>query len=200
MHLDCGPAHDRRSIKIEIPYTNSRIGVFVSGGLDSALLFRLLQQANQNLNNVLIPVVVLKKGSNLAQIQNLLLHLGSEPPVIYSDDSTNNGLAIMQSILKTVYYTCQFRQVYLGVLEELPMFLDNWEPHNFVGNRWAVGPLSNLNKSHTVDLVNQLGLTDLYNITHSCSEQPTGRCNTCNRCRERQWAFDSLALTDTGVL
>lgn len=200
MQLDCGPAHDRRSIKIEIPYTDSTIGVFVSGGLDSALLFWLLQQANKNLNNKLIPIVVLKKGSDLAQINNLLLHLGAGTPVIHHRYETTNGLAIMRSVLNTIHDTCQFRQVYLGVLEELPTFLDNWEPHNFASNYWAIGPMCNLNKSHTVDLVNQLGLSELYHLTHSCAEQATGRCNVCNRCKERQWAFDSLALTDPGVL
>lgn len=200
MIYECGPESDRRTVDITIPYANSKIGVFVSGGLDSALLYYLLQKNNHELNNNLIPIVVIKKGSNLDQVKKLLNFLQANDPLVYYAYGSSNGLLLMQSVIKQIYQFRTFKQVYLGVIDELPEFLQGWEPHRFVNNNWAVGPMAHLNKSHTIDLVNQLGLTKLFELTHSCAEQSIGRCQVCNRCRERAWGFEQMSLIDYGTI
>lgn len=202
MIYECGPVNDRRTLDLSIPHTNSTIGIFISGGLDSALLYYLLQKNNleHRLNNVLVPIVVIKKGTDIHQVKRILAFLKANEPSVYHVSGPDDGSILMRSVIKQIYQSQFFTRVYLGVLEELPEFLDGWEPHGFKSNKWLTGPLSHLNKTHTVDLVYQLGLNELFTITHSCARQDTGRCNMCNRCRERSWAFGKLGLTDPGIL
>jgi hypothetical protein len=61
-------------------------------------------------------------------------------------------------------------------------------------------PFFNLYKTHIVDFMFQLGIEELMNLTHSCTEIPNGRCGKCWQCGERAWAFRTLVQNDTGIL
>ena len=90
--------------------------------------------------------------------------------------------------------------VYLGLIEQLPQHMVGWQPILYKERPQFKAPMSVLNKSHIIDLVIKLNQQSLFYITHSCSVQELGRCNTCNGCNERQWGFDQLGQTDPSMI
>lgn len=94
----------------------------------------------------------------------------------------------------------RYDRAYVGLIKELSEFLVNWQSTAYPDNAFFKAPFSNLTKIDVIKLIIDQHQEQLFHITHSCAVQSIGRCNTCNRCRERKWAFDSLALTDPGVL
>ena len=63
MNIICGPKNDQRTVTITLPQNKSRIGVFVSGGLDSAILYYLLLLENKLTGNIheITPLSVMRK-------------------------------------------------------------------------------------------------------------------------------------------
>lgn len=166
-------------------------GVFVSGGLDSALLYYLRSKQNPHT----VPLLVYKNADQQQYALNVINYIQSlhnikvDPVLLHS---TNVKIAIPEALAQG------FDCVYLGATKELDEFLVNWEPNNFKNYPQIQGPFSDLDKSQVIDLVIQNGMEHLFTITHTCAEQSVGRCDYCNRCRERAWGFSQLGLTDPG--
>jgi 7-cyano-7-deazaguanine synthase in queuosine biosynthesis len=59
-------------------------------------------------------------------------------------------------------------------------------------------PFNHTKKSHTIDIMFQLGVEEISNLSHSCTETMTGRCKQCYHCKERAWAFEAMDKVDTG--
>lgn len=178
-------------MKIDVP--TGRIGIFISGGLDSAVLYHLLLQENKEVIPLLVHKNPYQQQFALGVIEYLQdLHNIKAEPVLLK--SRNIKLAIQEAFLN------QFKVVYLGVIKELTQFLVDWSPNNFKETKWVRGPLIDLDKTDIVKLAIENNLQHLFYITHSCAVQETGRCLTCNRCRERAWAFNQLGLTNDGTL
>jgi 7-cyano-7-deazaguanine synthase in queuosine biosynthesis len=168
-------------------------GVFVSGGLDSAILYHLLIKETPDI----VPLLVYKNADQQQYAHTVInylqtLHNIKVEPVLLN--SVKNRLAILEAFAKG------FDRVYLGATKELEEFLVGWEPNNFKNSTWVRGPFSELDKSQIVELVIQNGMEHLFTITHTCAEQSRGRCGHCNRCRERAWGFSQLGLTDPGIM
>lgn len=178
-------------MKIDVPA--GKVGIFISGGLDSAVLYHLILKENKNV----VPLLILKNNEQYNRAWAVIRYLQtlhnthSEPILLRSKDIR---LAIREAIGQG------FSLMYLGVIRELDDFLIGWEPNNFSDSEWVVGPLKDLDKSQIVQLAIINKVEHLFSITHSCAEQPIGRCNQCNRCRERAWGFSQLGLTDPGVM
>ena len=168
-------------------------GIFISGGLDSALLYYLLLKENKKI----VPLLCVKNADQqnyaravIAYIQSLY-QINVEPVELRSTDIK---IAIKEAVF------LGFHPIYLGVTKELDEFLVGWEPNNFVNTKWVLGPFKDMDKSQVVELAIQNKAEHLFLITHSCAGQSQGRCTVCNRCRERAWAFSQLGLTDPGQL
>jgi 7-cyano-7-deazaguanine synthase in queuosine biosynthesis len=171
----------------------NQAGIFISGGLDSALLYYLLAKENKNI----VPLLLVKNPEQQKYANIVISHIQAlyqinvEPVEMRSTD-------IKAAIKEAVFLG--FHPVYLGVTKELDEFLVGWEPNNFVDTKWVLGPFKDLDKSQVVSLAVQNNAEHLFLITHSCASQSQGRCTICNRCRERAWAFSQLGLTDPGQL
>ena len=176
-----------------IQFPARRAGIFISGGLDSALLYYLLLKENPNI----VPLLCIKNAEQQQHALNVITHVQSlygikvEPLEMRSTE--------VRTALKEAVFL-GFHPVYVGVTKELEEFLVDWEPNNFRDTKWVVGPFKDLDKSQIVDLVIKHQAEHLFLITHSCASQTQGRCNVCNRCRERAWAFSQLGLTDPGTM
>ena len=59
-------------------------------------------------------------------------------------------------------------------------------------------PFLHLYKYHLIDLYYRFDVEELLIPTHSCTTLTAGRCNDCNWCWERAWAFEQLERTDPG--
>ena len=62
MIYECGPAHDRRSFNIQLPEWK-KLGVLISGGIDSALLYYLLLKEiqDQHTDHTVVPIYITRK-------------------------------------------------------------------------------------------------------------------------------------------
>jgi hypothetical protein len=204
----CGPTSDQRILKIDLPSKKYRIGVLISGGIDSALLYYLLLLENQKKNNLheIVPLTMMRKEgskyfSNLVVgYINTLFQIPYIDPIILG----NNTLPEEEQVKSAVEQATSsgFDLVYAGVIEQLPQHMIDWQPIKSKETKRFKTPLAGLNKSHIIELVGQLKLNYLFYITHSCSD-PTyqiGRCSKCNGCNERSWAFDQLGFVDLGQI
>ena len=178
-------------MKINVP--TGRVGIFISGGLDSALLYHLILKERKDV----VPLLVLKTNEQYNCARGVIsylqqLHSIHVEPVLLSNKDIK--IAIREAI------GLGFGTMFFGVIKEMEEFLVDWKPNNFVDNAWIRGPLKDLDKSQIVDLVIKNNVEHLFSITHSCATQGVGRCGVCNRCRERHWGFEQLGLTDPGNL
>ena len=84
MILSVGPLSDKRTTHISLPIEPCRIGVFVSGGLDSAILYYLLQLENKRMHSIheITPLIVQRKegSKNFARLVVSRLDVVIFPP------------------------------------------------------------------------------------------------------------------------
>jgi 7-cyano-7-deazaguanine synthase in queuosine biosynthesis len=60
-------------------------------------------------------------------------------------------------------------------------------------------PFIEMHKDEILKLVFDHRQEELLKLTHSCTEQKTGRCGRCFQCNERAWAFRQLDKLDAGI-
>jgi 7-cyano-7-deazaguanine synthase in queuosine biosynthesis len=204
MIIICGPNNDLRELKIELPVTKSKIAIFVSGGLDSALLYYLLCLENKAMNDLheIVPLTIHRKEGSKNFAKLVVAHVDAEMTRKYVDPLIvgNNQLPEPEQVKSGVQEARKlgFNRAYTGLIEQLPQHMVNWQPIPYSENEFFKAPLKNLNKSHIVDLCVKFNQESLFYITHSCSTWEMSRCNSCNGCNERQWGFEQLGLTDLG--
>lgn len=219
MILTCGPNNNIRTINFSLPIlpnfsstvvkklyfrTNNlkqgnRIGVLISGGIDSALLYYLMLKENLDTGNkfIITPYSMMRKeGSKYFAIKvteyvNSLFNISTEKLNIVGDNSLEE-IKQVSSAVDDVLKENDF--VYLGIIEAQPQHLVNWATLNFKETINRRYPFLTLNKSHIIDLVINLNLTHLFSITHSCAINEEVPCNNCNGCNERSWGFEQLGL------
>lgn len=68
------------------------------------------------------------------------------------------------------------------------------------GDDKVIQPFMNNYKDKVIQLALELNLTELADITHSCTSSKTLRCNHCWQCKERAWAFAANNYIDTGTM
>jgi diphthamide synthase (EF-2-diphthine--ammonia ligase) len=204
MIYNCGTANDIRSLDILLPETPSKIGVFVSGGIDSAILYYILNLENKNQIHEIIPLSIMRKEGSKYFSHLVVAHINEElglpiiKPMIVGKPNLPDDQQVRSGVMEAFQKSFDF--VYVGVIEQLAMHMIGWE--NIPANETEKfkTPLAKLNKSHIIDLVTNLNQQSLFNITHSCSKYELGRCNACNGCNERAWAFEQLNYKDPGRL
>lgn len=216
MIIEIGPDIDRRVLNFSLPNygnhppiieklflninqikKNYRIGVLVSGGIDSALLYYLLLILNQNLEKkfTITPYTILRKeGSryHALPVINFINHKFNIPTTslnIVGDNELPEKLQVLsgeEEILESNDF------VYKGIIEARPEHLVGWTDYRPKDSFRSRNPLINLQKSHIMDLVFQLNLENLLRLTYSCAINEIDPCLKCNGCRERQWGLDAI--------
>jgi len=208
MNITCGPKDDQRTISITLPKKKSKIGVLVSGGTDSAILYYLLLLENKLRGNVheILPISIMRKeGSRYCSSLvvghiNPLFQLPFQDPQIVGDNTLPEEQQVKSAVDEAL--TLGFNIVYAGVIEQLPQHMVNWEPIPSRETARFKTPFQKINKSHIIDMICKLNQQVLFYITHSCADEKyqVGRCNVCNGCTERAWGFAQLDLTDPGTI
>jgi 7-cyano-7-deazaguanine synthase in queuosine biosynthesis len=208
MNIICGPEQDQRTITINLPKNKSRIGVLVSGGLDSAILYYLLLLENKLKGNIheILPITVMRKEGS-KYFSNLVVgHINQQfnipysSPIIVGDNTLPEEDQVKSGVNQAINQG--FDIVYAGVIEQLPQHMINWQPIPSKETPRFKTPFQSINKSHVIDMIVKLKQEPLFYITHSCSGEQSqiGRCNGCNGCNERSWGFSQLSLIDPGTL
>lgn len=208
MYIQCGPKDNLRSITITLPDIKSRIGVFVSGGIDSAILYYLLLLKNKEIGNLhdIQPLSIMRKEGSKYFSSLVVAHVNQEfqipynSPIIVGDNTLPEEEQVKSGVNQAL--NSGFDIVYAGVIEQLPQHMINWQPIPSKETLRFKTPFQLINKSHIIDLVFKYKQEALFYITHSCAGEQSqiGRCNGCNGCNERSWGFMQLGLTDPGTL
>jgi 7-cyano-7-deazaguanine synthase in queuosine biosynthesis len=191
--------------------SNINYGIMLSGGLDSAVLMYLILKENKNINiqSFSIPkhdgshmfvdrILEYFKAQFNIDIPNTILV--GDPNVHHAQQSTR----AVEQIFKQ-YPTIEF--VYFATNQN-PQHEFDYSPYpeGSYPNRVKVSPhpkilmpFIEMYKDEILKIVFDNNQEELLQLTHSCTEQKTGRCGQCFQCNERAWAFRQLDRTDPGV-
>lgn len=197
---------DGTTFKLQLPLLRRNIGVLVSGGLDSALLYYLAKSLEiQDARYKVIPYTLNRDDGSKNHAQLVIdyvhdkLNIERLSTIYMPILQTDSNAQVTEGISKLLKEKLSL--VYVGIITTLPKhalhgvgspyFPADYELVNY--------PLKHLTKDHVVDMIIKLGIDKLFELTHSCVYDTVGRCNKCNRCNERDWAFNQLGLIDPGT-
>lgn len=213
MHLILGPAGLTSEINFTIPKTTlqnnevKRVGVFVSGGLDSSALLCLVLAELKNtnkLNDILVTVFTIVKGEGSTYYAHrivdaiakhfgvTLIHVNN---VLNDEDSMLAGRAGSEAILRVWEEYHHDMILYMGVNNMAPDDIRPFDQKLKIVYQEAKAyrsPFISLHKPQILDIYYKLGCEDIIKYTHSCTAQAVGSCNECYSCKEREWGFTAL--------
>jgi len=194
---------------------NKRIAVNVSGGWDSAVLWYMAQRVCYLRGQPIRPFTVPKIDGAVHYATKVIewscnkLNVPVMETTIVGQVTSDNPSDYVTSGSYEIFEKDYADYLLIGMNkyppnqrdmlpEEYPLPNDRWEPkpehEGFVGY-----PFADMTKDQTVQLGFDLGIAEeIMPITHSCTEQDRGRCNSCWWCKEREWAFDQIGKVDTG--
>lgn len=193
---------DPKTVEISLPAEPKKIGVLISGGLDSAILFYLLMQENKNIGNIhsIVPLSIIRReGSkyfaNLV-IGHVLQEFGMpfELPMLVGTNRLPEHEQVRSGIMES-----RLRGIdicFLGLIDQLPQHMIGYHQILYTESEKVQAPLKHLNKNYIIELVKHFKQEALFYITHACTTFEIGRCNDCNGCNERAWGFSQLGEVD----
>lgn len=208
--LPSGPlvitVEDNKIAKLSLPLTKQKIGVFISGGIDSAILYYMILLKNKSLENLheIIPITIHRKEGSKHFAKLVVNYVnachGIEPceALIVGDTTLPENQQVKSGV--TEAYSLGFDIVFVGVIKQLPEHMIGFEIIPYEESFRFRVPLHLLDKSNVIDIIKQFKQDGLFHITHSCDIYEIGRCNKCNGCRERAWGFSQLMTSDPGML
>lgn len=184
---------------------DQKIGVMLSGGLDSAIMFYLLIKHNpkSNIQCFTIP----KKDGAINYADPIIEHYNNKFKTNFSKTITVGNPNVYHRYQSTTAVIDIFKNyvvdiLYIGINKNPP------ELENLPGapvrdseskDSRIIFPFSGMLKSDILKILFDEKQEHLINLTHSCTEQVYGRCMNCWQCKERMWAFSKLNKIDTGV-
>ena len=183
-----------------------KIGVLVSGGLDSALLYYLIRKLTLSDDRyTVIPYTITRNDGSSRYAQPVIdyvheiLNIEHQYSTKLEIDEPNNELQVAAGMREL--RSTDRNLIYIGIIQTLEEHALHGVPKPYVPTNSELFkyPLKDLNKAHIVQLIIQLGLEKLFTLTHSCVYDIDTPCGVCNRCNERDWAFTQLGLIDPGT-
>ena len=192
---------------VAIPLTlRFRIGVLVSGGLDSALLYYLIRKLTLSDNRFSVVPYIITRNDGSSRYAQPVIDYVHEILGIEQQYATKLDIDETDSELQVAAGMRELRNtdrnlIYIGIIQTLEEHALHGVPKPYVptnSERFNY-PLKDLTKAHIVQLIIQLGLEKLFTLTHSCVYDIDTPCGDCNRCNERAWAFTQLGLIDPGT-
>ena len=181
-------------VKVDVPY-GRKIGVFVSGGLDSAILLYIvwnicLKQGNQ------IKAFTMPKQDGAIEYSKKVVEwvrqhlIADHIDHVIVGDAENIECAI-SDIVEGKHAGFMYSAV-----TSYPEWMQPEHSRNVSQYEFLKQPFVNITKDVTVKMGLDLGLKELMSLTHSCTEDPIGKCGKCWWCQERAWAFEQNGEED----
>lgn len=189
---------------INLPTTKKNILFALSGGADSAILFYMLCKFNKELGNLhtIIPFTVPRgddgeiRSKHIVQWVNNKLGVSVPDPIIKGDKNLHHSVVVktvIKDLLDTQIYDLLFVAENKVYDTESPGAPQRAKTNSF---RTAQLPFWHLTKDQTISFYYKENIPELLELTHSCTEQASGKCNMCYQCKEREWAFSKLMKQD----
>lgn len=187
-----------------------RIGILVSGGIDSGLALHLLlktitrcgKSTQVHACTVTKTPDAVENAARVIEIVKQDFSIDVQHHVVDSeyDQSehtmhTTSGLAwLIRNDIVDVVISATNAIVPHRLLEdrENPVRIDKVSPR-------TLRPFIEYTKDVTVGLAIKYGLFKLLEISHSCIKQTHSRCGTCYWCKEREWGFSKNNFIDPGT-
>jgi 7-cyano-7-deazaguanine synthase in queuosine biosynthesis len=208
MKIITGPAHLEQELTFTIPPTD-KIGIFMSGGLDSAALLSLILTElieTDRLRTVSITAFTIEKPTGEPEYADRILkkfekHFGTT--ISHVNNIPNTTAAIQQGRMdhEVVIQTAKTFNGLMYLSSNNMPSTDIKEFKGGLGFSYQPTPLYqqpflNLLKPQLIDILYKLKTDFIIPYAHSCSRQMIGKCNECYSCEERSWGFNQLSLTD----
>ena len=194
------------------------IGVFLSGGLDSAALLCLIiseLQKTHEIDNFKIYCFTVDKGEgqveyavNVISEVKRIFSVELEHVIVPNEGYTNRPGRIGSDTYKKISEYTEQIVFYQGINnvppKDLVTFNSSFEGYNVkevssLQNKALFFPFLNLHKPQIVDILYQLGCESVIQYTQTCTERSAGRCGTCYWCEERAWGFKMLGKQDPAI-
>jgi 7-cyano-7-deazaguanine synthase in queuosine biosynthesis len=182
--------HNYHTIRIPVPDTYQRIGIAMSGGLDSTLLAKLLLPF-LDITRVTVYTVDLKK--SVDAVKHILNTLNATVNHVVLPDPKNPNGALSSSFTEVSKDVDYF---YTGTTTNPPWAFEipaGQKPMRYCKEQYQnmFMPFGATTKEHLVELFMSTDASDLLSLTHTCTQRPQGSaaCGSCFACRERIWAF-----------
>lgn len=199
---------DRTEIVVDIQQ-QTRYGIMLSGGLDSAVLLYLMLKECPTANIQIFYIA--KYDGSYTYLDKIIEYLNSvfditlPKPIEVGFPGIHHTQINQVGIRQVLIKYPEIEKLFIGINQNPPQPWGNpkWvfpdRPTSNTNTRIEM-PFMMLYKTHIVDLVDQFEIQALANLTHTCTEQVSGRCLKCFQCNERLWAYETLGLKDTGIL
>jgi hypothetical protein len=195
-------------VKVDVP-ANKKIGVFVSGGWDSAvLLYNIWDICIKQRNEMRIYTVpkldgAKKHAEQIVKWCRYKLITEAVPHDIVGSITAEDPSEYVKSGVVDALMSGDVDIVYSAVTK----YYDEMDPDQ--DRIFTAGtpfedivrqPFADMTKDQTVQMAFDLGIAeDLMKYTHSCTELDEGRCGYCPWCKEREWAFKQINKIDKGT-
>jgi 7-cyano-7-deazaguanine synthase in queuosine biosynthesis len=190
---------------------NFKYGIMLSGGLDSAVLLYLILKENKNI--VIQPFTIPKHDGSHRYVKSILEYLKSQfdifiPDTILIGDPDVHHTEQSTVAVKEIFKNYPLIDFLFFATNQNPIVDFDYSVYKLEGfpNRVKESPHSKIlmpfiemYKDQILKTVFDNSQEELLLLTHSCTEQKTGRCGQCFQCNERAWSFRQLDKTDPGV-
>lgn len=191
------------------------IGVFLSGGLDSAALLCLIISELKSINqidNFKIYCFTVDKGegqvvyaTNVVKEVSAIFNVNIEHVVFLNEGYTSRpGRIGADTYNKIADYTSNII-FYQGINNVPPIdiktFNSTFEGYDVtevsnLGKNTLLFPFLYLHKPQILDIFYKLNCESVIQYTQTCTERSVGKCGTCYWCEERAWGFEMLSKQD----
>jgi len=177
-------------------HTSTRVGIMLSGGMDSALLLYLLAK---NLDSAIYPFTIPKTDGAARYVNSIVDWINIKlNKTIYQPQLVGNPnlhhTQIVNSAMKEI--DSKYDILFFAGNTYPETILPNGPVRVKRTNPKHVQPFFDLYKTDILQGYIDNHIMDLLLLTHTCTEQQIGRCTTCWQCKERQWAFEQLCIID----
>lgn len=173
-------------------------GVFLSGGMDSALLLYLVAKEAPS---CIQPFTVAKHDGAALYVQPIIdwiskyLSVEINSTIFIGDPYLPHQQIVGDALRKVINHNLA-DIIYVGDNAYLEEELPEGPKRVKFRNQAVKYPLFDMTKDEILKMYVEHGIMDLLPLTHTCTEQAIGRCNICWQCRERAWAFEKCGIQD----
>lgn len=173
-----------------------KIGVMMSGGLDSTILAAI----NRHHNVIGYGFEQFMNNKIFAQKMCNILNIPFKPIEVDNDDPNEVATAVK-------YVSPFVDYVYVGINETIDVGDVNYPNRLDLDYIQKIELKTNVRfpfRNFTKEVILQIGynkvpeINDIIQYSHTCCATKSFRCNECYNCRERKWAFSKLQKEDHG--
>jgi len=185
MQYICGPDWDRRIISIK---QQGRVGILMSGGIDSWVLYNMLNDP------IIFNIARLDSFDGVDRVREL-----TGKPIIEIPESSTDHWGRFDVAIEHILNNYDIDQLYHGIninppIDIFPEFNILSKPHRpwRIDHPRLLTPFLHLYKYHIIDLAKQLQIP--LDNTRSCIDNASGdECGQCWQCKEKRWGFQQLS-------